>query len=162
MLATPAEHGNWARLGEIGRRLQNLNSPATVALQQKQRLLAGLMLWDFEQVYAERLWMFKKNVQALEAQLQQSVTLQAALTQARDQAPQRFGQFDQRIDEITPRIDAQLVKLDHALNGHQQYLADLAADQIDLHENRLIAYLTEAQFALATGFDRAALLKESP
>jgi hypothetical protein len=83
------------------------------------------------------------------------------LSVAKQQSPDRFAEFETRIDAASPRIERLLAQADMALGEHQQYLAELAGEQFDQHKQRLTAYLTEAQFALASAYDQSALAQES-
>ncbi len=161
-LATPEEAETWQRVSQVGERLASIDSPRAEAAIQKQRFLQGVMLWDLEQAFPERLWTMTKNVRELEAQAALGEERLAKLGAAKQRSPERFAEFEARIDAAVPRIKRLLSEADQALGQHQQYLAALAGEQFDQHKQRLTAYLTEAQFALASAYDQSALAQESP
>lgn len=160
-LATPEEAELWQRVADIGELLSTTESHRALAARQKQAFLQGVMLWDLEQAYPERLWDMTKRVRELEEQVAVGEKRLAKLDDAKQRSPDRFADFDRRIDSAEPRIRRLLVQADSALTGHQRYLADLAGTQFDQHKQRLTAYLTEAQFALASAYDQSALAQGS-
>ncbi len=161
-LATPDEADLWRRVDGVGARLAKISSERADSTKLKQQFLRGVMLWDLEQAYPERVWNMTKQVRELEELVEKGEERMAKLTIAKQSSPGKFSQFEERIDGAEPRIDRLLAQADKALGLHQQYLAGLAGDQFERHKKRLTAYLTEAQFALASAYDQSALAQESP
>ncbi|NNF15438.1 MAG: hypothetical protein HKN70_01765 [Gammaproteobacteria bacterium] len=155
-LATPGEQEQWQRLQSIQNRLGTLPVPDHDIATDKHRLLKGVLIWNFEQQYSARLWEMKQAEQHLRRAVSNGQKLEESLRTAREQAPVDFTGFQQRIETLAPRIDAQLTDVIHALGQHESYLADLTGRQFQQHRERLTAYLAEARFALASTFDRAA------
>jgi tetratricopeptide (TPR) repeat protein len=62
---------------------------------------------------------------------------------------QRVAGLAARIDEITPRIDATAA-------AQERVLASIAVNELEVQKRRLANYATQAQFALASLYDRAA------
>lgn len=160
-LATREETDTWQRLSQVGARLARVESTRANAAKQKHRFLQGVMLWNLEQDYPERVWAMTKQLRELEAQARLGEERMNKLSVAKLQSPQRFAGFETRINAASPRIERLLAQADTALGDHQQYLAELAGEQFDQHKQRLTAYLTEAQFALASAYDQSALAQET-
>lgn len=161
-LASAGELELWQRLTALGTRLGRMDTPRADSAREKQRFLQGVMLWNLEQKYPARLWEKTKQIRHLEDQVSLGEQRLAKLGAAKLQSPERFAQFDARIAAAGPRIDRLLEQANRALGQHESYLAELAGEQFDQHRQRLTAYLTEAQFALASAYDQAALAQESP
>ncbi|MFK8030449.1 MAG: tetratricopeptide repeat protein [Gammaproteobacteria bacterium] len=161
-LATPEEAQLWQKIERTGDRLQRISSARADSTKQKQQFLRGVMLWDLEQKYPERSWDMTKQVRELEKQVALGEKRLAKVAIAKQSSPDRFSTFDARIDAAEPRIERLLAQATRSLTQHEEYLAGLAGQQFDEHKQRLTAYLTEAQFALASAYDQAALAQESP
>ncbi|MEM7083309.1 MAG: hypothetical protein AAF465_11295 [Pseudomonadota bacterium] len=160
-LATEEEMTTWARLKAVEQKLAGLDSRADEA-RRKHAFLKGVMQWNLSQAYPARAWEKTKQIRALEEQLSLGQERLARLDLAKTLSPERFDGFDRRIELAVPRIDHLLTQADRALGAHQAYLAGLAGEQFDAHRQRLTAYLTEAQFALASAYDQSALAQEGP
>ncbi len=159
-LATQLEQENWETLNGIEARLASLPSGKVAQATEKHRLLKGVMQFDLEQSYPVRLWEMRKTSRAVEKELKKSSELSQSLQAAQIFTPERFAGFDLRLAQLEPQIDVLLKRIDVAMGTHERYLAELAEERIEKHKQRLRAYLSEAQFALATTYDRAAKQSE--
>ncbi len=62
-----AELAQWKRLQEIGRRLENLpENNQLESLQDKHRLLKGVLYWQASASYKPRLWQAKQQLGELD------------------------------------------------------------------------------------------------
>ncbi len=149
--ADEKERALLARVARAGRTLKH--APDATA-QDKYRLLGGLLEWDLSAQYSARLWTAKQHLQEVDRLMAESETRRAALAQAQIEAPQTVDGFATRINVVRPHIGALQAKIDAVARVQEQYLATLAADELMLQRERIVAYVTQARFAVAQIFDR--------
>ncbi|MFK8015998.1 MAG: tol-pal system YbgF family protein [Gammaproteobacteria bacterium] len=154
-LATPAEEKSLARMARVEKTLAKVpDDPRYDAARAKLALLRGTLLWRLSHEYEGRLWEQRKALKSISAQLGTARDRSVTLGIAQMQAPRRFDGFDERIAASRPRIASLSQRVDASLLAHERYLKDIAIARFGAHADRLRAYLTEAQFALASTYDR--------
>ncbi len=162
-LASEDELALMERLEQVEQRLKVVPAaqlPAGAA--DKARLYRGVLMWRQSEAFPARLWEQKKSARALDDALATAGLQRESLLQAREHALDGLEDFRVRIDALRPRIEQLQARIDSALNGHQTYLQTLAEAQIEDRRERLRAYLTEAQFALASVYDTGAHAGAAP
>jgi hypothetical protein len=154
-LATAAEEKALARLQRIDATLAKVaDDPRFDEARDKAALLRGTLVWRLSGDYAQRLWSARKALKALNLELMTATARSAALRDAQAQAPREFDGFARRIEQARPRIEQLRARVEASMLAHERYLKDIAIARFGEHANRLRAYLTEAQFALASTYDR--------
>ncbi|MBC7993847.1 MAG: hypothetical protein H7Z15_11460 [Rhizobacter sp.] len=159
--ADPKERELLDRLDGVQANLKALgDTPDVNAARERQRLVAGALTWQLAQSYTARLYEAKRALQTLEAGINEAKQREAALVQAQRDEPARFDQFALRIAELDKRIQA-LIPLVATLSKEQQgALQELAVAELTRQKDRLVAYSTQARFAVAQLYDRADKAKE--
>ena len=159
-LATDEELDQWQRLEAIGAD-PGLAAPEAEELAERHRLLRGVLSWNLDREYQYRLWQQRRNLKELDALLARSERREHSATTARKDTPAELDGFKARIAAVTPRI-ARMQEQIAVARGHQeQRLQALAIDALRDQRERLAAYRVQAQFALATIYDRAATAARS-
>ncbi|MEO1575551.1 MAG: hypothetical protein AAFU65_11400, partial [Pseudomonadota bacterium] len=154
-LALPEEDAALARIASIEATLAKVaGDPKYDSQRDKLALLKGTLLWRLNDEYAARLWTQKKALKAINSQLSEARERSARLAASRAEAPGDFDGFQARIDAARPRVAALSARVAASMDAHEQYLKAIAIQRFDRHADRLRAYLTEAQFALASTYDR--------
>ena len=111
--------------------------------------------WQLAQDHPARLWSATKQLQVIDATLAQAQQRDAALAQAQRDEPARFEQFAQRIEALRPRLQAEIPRV-AALEAQQQAaLQEIAVTALVRQQERLVAYSTQARYAVAQLYDRA-------
>ncbi|MEO0423875.1 MAG: tetratricopeptide repeat protein [Pseudomonadota bacterium] len=161
-LVSADEQAVQERLGRVRDRLDTLPADAgryteqLDELRNKYRVLDGVLSWQLEEEYAARLWDRTKSVRELDGALAEAHTRTEALLAAREGADERLQRFAERVEAIVPRVDALTARIDGLMDEHGDYIYALATRTLDQRRARLAAYLTEAQYALASVYDSAA------
>jgi tetratricopeptide (TPR) repeat protein len=156
-LASSEELAQWARLDRVEARLARLPEDATTATaRERYRVLRGLVRWQLEAKYSERLWAERKALHALDEALAEAHGRRERLSALREEVPATFAGYAERIDALAPRIDALQARVGGAVGAQGGALQMLALAEVAAQKKRLNAYLTEAQYALAAVYDRAA------
>ena len=162
-LAEPQELAQWARLDRVEARLARLPEDSkTQAARDRYRVLRGLLRWELSAKYAERLWAERKALRDLDAVLAEAYARRVRLIALRDEVPASFAGYAEQIARLAPRIEALHTQVDAALGAQGGALQQLALREVGEQRDRLNTYLTEAQFALAAVYDRAAHAEAQP
>ena len=156
-LGTPEQREQWRRIEalEAGVAADPLN-PELTALQDKLRLVRGVLLWDLNQAWRDRLYTERRELKELDRALQEAGTRWLRVQQAREVAPTTTGDFAARIASLQQRMTSLRSQLVAASTGQQELLADIAVDELQAQKQRIADYEVQARFALATIYDRAA------
>ena len=94
-----------------------------------------------------------------------AVAAVAALRRVRDaeeQEPERFAEFNGRIDAASERLVELRARVAAASRRQAAQLEDLAVAELAARQRRVTAYLSQARYALAASYDRAALAEAQP
>jgi tetratricopeptide (TPR) repeat protein len=156
-LASGEEARQWAALGRIEQTIAAMPAgPQRDSLAERARVLRGTLLWRFDAEYKVRLRSVEKGLQdsadaLAEAKLRMGLVQEASVTGPRNTAAfaGRVAGLAARIDELAPRLAA-------AADAQERVLADIAVGELDAQKKRLASYATQAQFALASIYDKAA------
>jgi len=154
-LATAGEQDRWQRLQAIGAD-PRLAAPDAAELADRHRLLRGVLAWDLDRDYRYRLWQQRQNLRQLDGMLARASRGEATAAAARTGTPAELDAFAARIAAVTPRIEAMQARIAAARGEQEGRLVAMAVDTLTEHRDRLAAYRVQAQFALATIYDRAA------
>ena len=106
------------------------------------------------------MWEQRKELRSLDAALAEAHSRRERLIALRDEVPATFAGYQERIDALAPRIAALQARVDTAVGDQGGTLQQLALAEVEGQKKRLTSYLTEAQFALAAVYDRAAHVGE--
>ncbi len=153
-LAPPDQQALWRRVEQLRAGLTNAGN-ADSDMQDKARLMQGVLLWDMNASYKARLWREKKEVRELAVATKEARRRRTLVDRAREQVPVRNGAFTGRIEDYTARVQAMLARCQQVEQTQTAYLAKLAVEQLQTQQERLAQYTLQAQFALASIYDRA-------
>jgi hypothetical protein len=157
-LATASEQARWQQVEAMAARLEALDGrDARIApMQQKLALVRGVLYWEMNSAFKARLWRERKSLRELDVALSDAQRRQMLVERARRDTPAATGDFAARVATIEPRIVALSSRLEAARVRQSRYLAAVAIEELEAQKQRLAAYSRQAQFALATIYDRAA------
>jgi chromosome segregation ATPase len=122
----------------------------------KQRVLKGVLLWDLDKQFKHRLWQQQRELKEIGEQLELARTAGRSVNVAVDGIPYRVERLTQRIDALNPRIAELSSRVTAAMTGQVKYLQEVAVDEMSRQRYRLTVYRAQANFALASIYDRAA------
>ena len=154
-LATTAELDRWQRLEALGANPVLANEAAGDA-GERHRLLKGVLSWDLDRDYQYRLWQQQRNLAQLDVLLEKAQDAHASGLSARRDTPAELERFAARITALAPRIGNMQAALARDRAFEEQRLQAMAIDALGEQRERLLSYRVQAQFALATIYDRAA------
>ncbi|MEZ5566526.1 MAG: tetratricopeptide repeat protein [Gammaproteobacteria bacterium] len=154
-LGTDEELDRSRRLTAIG------NDPGLKAadagdLNDRYRLLKGVQLWNLDRDYKYRLWAQKRALHELDGLLAEATRRQADTNAVRRDMPANLDTFSRRIADVVPRIEGMQQVIARVRGQQEGQLHAMAVETLHEQRERLAAYRVQAQFALATIYDRAA------
>ena len=156
-LGAPEQQESWRALSELEPNIARLaRAGQAEELRGKHRFLKGLLLWDLERDYKARLWEQKKQLRRLDAEIREAQQRHRAVSDARDDWPERFADMTARIESLEPRLEAIREAARLALARQYRHLEALALAELDERRRRLQAYRVQARYSLAAVYDRAA------
>ncbi|OOZ39533.1 hypothetical protein BOW53_11105 [Solemya pervernicosa gill symbiont] len=161
-LATLEEQQQRAKLASIKRRLNRFpieadgsHSAMLTDLHHKQRIFSGLLQWQLQQAYPERLWQAQKLLKTLKQPLDQIASQGQQITAALIELPKGFQGFALRINEQRSRISQLQQRVEENHLAQKEALQQLVMNTLQQSRERLAQYQVQARYALAQLYDRA-------
>jgi len=144
------------RLDRVEAALKQMgDDPELQAARERARLAKGALVWRLSQEYPTRVWTAQKGMRDTDAGLDEARRREAALAQAQKDEPARHEAFARRIAELGKRIDALIPRVAALSKEQQQVVQEIAVTELAHQKERLTAYVTQAQFAVAQLVDKA-------
>jgi hypothetical protein len=159
-LATAEELDQWQRLTAIGADAglrSDQAGPEAGELRDRHRLLRGVLLWNLDREYKYRLWVQRRNIAETDRLLARATRGHDGAAMARRDTPAELDGFTARIGSVVPRIEKMQQMIAEARGQQERHLLAIAVDTLREQRDRLETYRVQAQFALATIYDRAAM-----
>ncbi len=153
-LASPAEFALW---GEVSALAQNpavaADLPEAEDLRHKLRLMKGVLQWDLEKSFKERLWRLRRDVRESGEALVETQRSRRRVDESMQTEPGLFAGFGARIDGLAPRIESLRARVGRAMDRQRVYLQGIAVGEMQAQKERLHTYSVQARFALAAIYD---------
>ena len=150
-LATAEERIAGERLTAIEKQL-----PEADPRRERVARLRGTLTWRLESEYHVRLTAAFEHLVALEADLADLTAQYDAFVQARQAATHSYVGYDAQISRLHQRVTEALQQVD-MLSARQGHLIEVVAiNQLQARRERLVAQQTQARYAVADSYDRAA------
>jgi hypothetical protein len=145
-------------LAAVRRRLEGDNSDQAAALRQRVARLEGTLTWRLRTEYHERLTEAFVHLTELAADVAAMNARYAAFVRSRQAATHSYVGYDVQIARLREHVGnaAQRIDLVVARQGH--VIETAAINQLKARRERLVALQTQARYAVADSYDRAARL----
>jgi hypothetical protein len=156
-LGTAEQRDQWARIQRAEQALEI--APAgedTDALRNRLRLVKGALYWRLAESYRASMFGQRRALRDVDGLMRETQDRWERLGRARASVPANTGEFGVRLDSARQRLEAIQTRLAAAKVRQNQYLAQIAIDELTAQRERLGAYQVQARFALAAIYDRAA------
>ena len=160
-LATAGEFGMWGEIAAL-ERTPGLAAdiPEAEEARHKVELLKGVLQWNLDRQFKERLWMTRRDVKSTGEALVETQRARRSVEQAMKEEPLRFQAFNERVTGLRPRIEALEKRVDAAMAEQRTFLQAIAVDELRAQRERLQAYTVQARFALAAIYDLSSTVGE--
>ena len=156
-LSTRSEFEMW---GEISG-LENTpalraDMPEAAEVRDKIHLLKGVLQWQLERDFNDRLWRIRRDLNDAGEALVATQRSRRQIDETMRNEPLRFEELSNRVYGLAPRIEGMKMRVDDALANQRAFLRSIAVGELQAQKQRLDIYTVQARFALAAIYDVAA------
>jgi hypothetical protein len=156
-LATSREFEMWGEISGLE------NSPALAAsvpeadeVRDKVLLLKGVLQWQLERDFKDRLWRVRRDIRKTGEALVEAQRSRRQIDDTMKNEPLRFEDLSARVFGLGPRIDGMKIRVGEAMGEQRAFLESIAVGELQAQKQRLDIYTVQARFALAAIYDLAA------
>lgn len=162
-LATDYEYEMWQEITAIEQTPAfSANIPEADEVRDKVALLKGVLQWQLEQAYKERLWRVKRELHDAGEALVEAQRSNRQIDQTINLEPERFASLGDRVYGLAPRIESMKMRVEDTLSNQRVFLQEIAVGELQAQKQRLDIYTVQARFALAAIYDVAATAENAP
>lgn len=156
-LATPEEHQQWQQVQALDQALAGQPaSEDTAALKERLRLVKGVLQYQLDGTFKERMWQQRRTLKDVDQSLAEAQRRWFALRETLDSAPEDTRAFAARLAALQQRITQLQARMLSTEDRQGDYLQRLTVVQLREQKERLAAYEAQARFALANLYDKSA------
>ena len=155
-LATADERIAGERIAAIEKQLGDSDSPASVALKARAARLRGLLTWRLETEYHERLTAAHVHLNELNEHVDAMNRQYEEFVRARQAATHSYVGYEDQIQRLRARVSEALPQVDTLMARQGHIIETVAINQLNARRERLVAQQTQARYAVADSYDRAA------
>ena len=130
--------------------------PEADEVRDKLRLLKGVLQWQLEADFKDRLWRIRRNVRQSGEALVETQRSRRQIDDTMRKEPLRFEDLSDRVYGLGPRIDGMKTRVSGAMADQREFLQLIAVGELQTQKQRLDVYTVQARFALAAIYDLAA------
>ena len=160
-LATEEEIGMWGEItGLEATPALQANIPEAAEVRDKIALLKGVLQWNLEKQFKERLWRIRRDLQQTGEALVETQRARRQIDESMRNQPVEFAGFSARVYGLEPRIESMKIRIEDQLMAQRAYLQSIAVGELQAQKERLDVYTIQARFALAAIYDIAATVGE--
>ncbi len=130
--------------------------PEARELLDKIELLKGVLQWQLERDYKDRLWRVRRELGDIGEALVETHRSRRQIDDTMQKEPLRFAALSERVYGLAPRIEGMKMRVENTLAEQRAFLQEIAVGELRAQKQRLDTYTVQARFALATIYDLAA------
>lgn len=154
-LASAEERGIQDKLGKIELYLSANPQYYTDEVRARISRLKGVLHWNINKAYHERLTNAYKQMQTLDIYINNLNEAYQSFVRTRQAATQSYEGYDIQIRQLKTKIQAMQVKVNGVMARQGRLIEALAVNELERRRNLLEEYQIKARFALAESYDRA-------
>jgi tetratricopeptide (TPR) repeat protein len=155
-LATAEERMAGERISLIEKQLGDSDSPTSLAIRERAARLRGILTWRLETEYPERLTATHSHLKELNTQVDALTRQYDAFVRTRQAATHSYVGYDSQIKRLRGSVGESLEHVNLLMTRQGNMIETVAIDQLQARRERLVAQQTEARYAVADSYDRAA------
>jgi len=155
-LATAEERMAGESLALVEKQLGDSKSPASRALRERAARLRGVLTWRLETEYPERLTAAHVHLKELNTQVEALTRQYDAFVRTRQAATHSYVGYDAQMERLRGSVGDALERVNLLMARQGNMIETVAIDQLNARRERLVAQQTEARYAVADSYDRAA------
>jgi hypothetical protein len=156
LLATTDEQMLGARIDQLEAALQDGGHPEEEAVRLRIRRLKGMLTWNLETHYHQRLTDTHRHLRELNESVETLTAEYESFIRTRQAAMHSYIGYEIPIEGLRSRVGDALERLNVLMARQGHMLESVAIEELQVRRKRLEAYLNQARFAFADSYDRAA------
>ena len=162
LLATADERIVLESIRGIEQQLHDANGADVPQLQQRVRRLKGTLTWTLYTSYPERLTEAHEHLNALNADVAVLTKQYQQFVRTRQAAAHSYMGYDDTISRLRTRAAEALQTVNQLMAKQGHLIETVAIDELKTRRARLEVYQTQARYAVADSYDRAAKAQGTP
>jgi hypothetical protein len=156
-LANEREFEMWGEISVLEKTpALSADVPEAAEVRDKITLLKGVLQWDLEKEFKNRLWRARRDVRKTGEALVEAQRARRQIDDTMRNEPLRFEDFSNRVYGLGPKIDNMQLRVAEAMGDQRAFLQSIAVGELQAQKQRLDVYTVQARFALAAIYDVAA------
>ncbi len=160
-LATRTEFEMWGEIAALERTpALRADIPEADEVRDKIRLLKGVLQWQLERAFQDRLWRIRRNLAEAGEALVATQRSRRQIDETMRNEPLHFAELSDRVYDLGPHIESIKMRVDDALADQRDFLQSIAVGELQAQKERLSVYTIQARFALAAIYDVSATAGE--
>jgi tetratricopeptide (TPR) repeat protein len=161
-LATESEFERWGEItGLESTPVLREDIPEAEEVGDKIDLLKGVLQWQLEREFGDRLWRIRRDLRQIGEALVAAQRLRREIDEATRLEAMWFDELGNRVYGLGPRVEDTKMRVEEALSKQRAFLQSIAVDELQAQKQRLDVYSVQARFALAAIYDIAATVGEA-
>ncbi len=162
LLATADERIVLESIRGIEEKLQKAKGSDAEQLRQRLRHVKGVLTWTLYTTYPERLTEAHEHLNALNADVAVLTKQYQQFVRSRQAAAHSYLGYDDTIDRLRTRAAESLETVNQLMAKQGHLIETVAIDELKNRRARLEVYQTQARYAVADSYDRAAKAQGTP
>jgi hypothetical protein len=158
-LATADERTDTERLAALRRQLHGDTRSEALALLRRIDRLQGTYTWRLRTEYHERLTQAYVHLDELNTHVDAMNARYQAFVRTRQAATHGYVGYDTQIGRLRERVATALQRVDLVMARQGHVIETAAINQLQARRQRLVELQTQARYAVADSYDRAARLQ---
>ena len=155
-LATADERLLSEQLNQLYQQIGDAETPVATELRARVDRLRGLITWQLETRYHERLTETFENLEALNADIDEMQARYQSFVRTRQAALHSYVGYEIPLNRMQSRVRGALERLTVLMARQGHMLETVAIDELKIRRDRLEIYQNQARYAFADSYDRAA------
>ncbi len=156
-LATRSEFEMWGEITGLERTpALAADIPEAREVRDKIALLKGVLQWELERQFSDRLWRIRRNLRQAGEALVDAQRSRRQIDETMRSEPLYFEELATRVYGLSPRIELMKMRVGDAMAKQRAFLQSIAVGELQAQKQRLDIYTVQARFALAAIYDIAA------
>jgi tetratricopeptide (TPR) repeat protein len=162
LLATADERILAERIALVEAQLEDSGDAGSLALRQRAGRLRGVLTWRLETEYHERLTAAHEHLNELNADVDALQRRYESFVRTRQAATHSYVGYDTQIGRLHQRVGEAMGRVDLLMARQGHMIETVAINRLKARRERLVDQQTQARYAVADSYDRAAHLEVAP
>ncbi|MEE4161367.1 MAG: hypothetical protein V2I25_02600 [Woeseiaceae bacterium] len=134
--------------------------PEAAEVRDKIRLLKGVLQWELEKSFKDKLWRIRRELRLTGEALVETQRARRQVDESIRLEPVSFAALGERVNGLAPGIEGIKMRVEDAMSAQRAFLQQIAVGELSAQKQRLDTYTIQARFALASIYDIAATVSE--